>query len=699
LILPAVQLTPARPAGKGDAANSTDQGSYPMLKYFLLATVALSAPATAEMREYRVLSGGNDVGHMNVDVEANRVVIDYDFKNNGRGPTIAETIALDGNGNPVAWTVQGASTFGNPVDEMFALGNGTAVWRDSTGEGSATGSDALFYIPQNGSPWGAELVVRALLADEDHTLPVFPAGNATLTEHRTTTFEGAGGPVEVKTYELSGLSLNPNYVMLDAEGEMFAVAGARFAVIRAGYEAADAELRNYTQALSTERFVRIQAQAARNFDGPVRVRNAYVFNPETLTREGPHDVVWYGDRISSVQPNGSPVTEGETVIDGAGGTLVPGMYEMHGHISQNVALLNIAAGITSVRDMGNENDVLDGLVQRITDGTIAGPRITRSGFIEGLSEFSSQTGELVSTEEEALDQVRWYAARGFHQVKLYNSMTPAWVPTLVEEAHRLGLRVAGHVPAFSNANSMIEAGFDELTHINQVMLGWVLGPEEDTRTLLRLTALDRLPALDLSSAPVQHTLDLMASNNIAIDPTITIHENLLLGRNGQVSPSFTDVFDHMPIGEQRDLQTAWADVSAEGADERYSGAFDQVMTTIGMMRERGILIVPGTDMGGSFAYHRELELFERAGYTAPEVLRLATLGMAEYLGQDEDLGSIEGGNYADFFLVPGDPTTDLSAIKSIAMVVANGTVYFPSDIYPHFGIRPFADAPMVVEAE
>ena len=83
-----------------------------------------------------------------------------------------------------------------------------------------------------------------------------------------------------------------------------------------------------------------------------------------------------------------------------------------------------------------------------------------------------------------------------------------------------------------------------------------------------------------------------------------------------------------------------------------------------MMRERGILVVPGTDMGGSFAYHRELELFERAGYTAPEVLRLATLGMAEYLDQDEDLGSIEGGKYADFFLIPGDPTQDLGAIKS-----------------------------------
>src|SRR3546814_7429208 len=70
--------------------------------------------------------------------------------------------------------------------------------------------------------------------------------------------------------------------------------------------------------------------------------------------------------------------------------------------------------------------------------------------------------------------------------------------------------------------------------------------------------------------------------------------------------------------------------------------------------------------------------------------------MAEYLGQDEDLGSIEDGKLADFFLVTADPTKDLKALKAISMVVANGTVYFPSEIYPHFGIKPFAPAPQIV---
>jgi imidazolonepropionase-like amidohydrolase len=77
------------------------------------------------------------------------------------------------------------------------------------------------------------------------------------------------------------------------------------------------------------------------------------------------------------------------------------------------------------------------------------------------------------------------------------------------------------------------------------------------------------------------------------------------------------------------------------------------------------------------------------------VLTRATLDMARYLGQDQRLGSIVKGKLADFFLIPGDPTRDLKAIKTISMVVQDGTVYFPSEIYPNFGIIPFVDAPKV----
>ena len=263
-----------------------------------------------------------------------------------------------------------------------------------------------------------------------------------------------------------------------------------------------------------------------------------------------------GKAIAAVEPVDSPATPGEVTIDGGGGTLVAGMYEMHGHLGQEDALMNLLAGITTVRDMGNDNAVLGYLIDRIESGEIGGPHVIRSGFIEGKSPFSANNGIVVDSQQAAIDAVRWYGARGYWQIKIYNSMNPAWVPAMVEEAHRLGMRVAGHVPAFATADQMIEAGYDEMTHINQFVLGWVIGPREDTRTLFRLTALKRLPALDLNSAKVQHTIELMVEGHKAIDPTLGIHENLVLNRDGKVPPGAVDYLSHMPIGTRRDAMKA-----------------------------------------------------------------------------------------------------------------------------------------------
>lgn len=663
---------------------------------FLVVSVAalLSTAASAETHQYRVLFGGDDVGGLEVETAGNTSNIEFDYKQNGRGPTITEKVEVDAEGIPTNWTITGRTTFGNPVNESYACADGKASWQDSTGPGSADACS--FYIDQNGSPWGISLLAKALLATPDAEMAVLPGGTARIRARDTATYDGADGEVTVTTYEITGLSTDPAHITLDQDLNLFSVADPRFAIVRKGYEAADEALRAEAERYSTQRFVEIQAKAARNFDGPVRIRNVRIFDPKTLALTEARDVVIYGERIASIEDLGSLPTEGETVIDGAGGTLVPGMYEMHGHIGQDNALMNIVAGVTSVRDMGNENEVLDGLIERIDEGIIAGPRISRSGFIEGQSEFSAATGEIAANEQAAIDLVRWYAARGYPQVKLYNSMNPEWADVVVGEAHDLGMRVAGHVPAFSTADAMIDAGFDEITHVNQLMLGWVLNEGEDTRTLFRFTAMQRFPSLDLDGDLVQSTLDKMAEKGVAHDPTIAIHELGLTAIDGQVPAGSIDVFDNMPVNTQRYMKQALFGTENQAERDAYIAAFDTIIETLTLMNDKGILLVPGTDLGGSFAYHRELELFGKLGMSPAQVLRRATYDMAEYLNQDQELGSIEKGKYADFFLVPGDPTANLKEIKRIQMVVSNGTVYFPSDIYPFFGIEPFAEAPEIL---
>ena len=662
-----------------------------------VATLLCPGTASAQAEKLTVILGGRTIGHLAARTDGPRVVVDYDYKNNGRGPTLAEVITLSAKGLPSAWTITGATTFGNKIDERFGLSGTRAEWRDSTGPGSVASDGEAVYVPQTASPWSLGLYARLLNKTVNKRMPALPSGTLSLKKGADLTMSGGPGPVRVAAYTLSGTNLAPDYLLLDARGNLFAVISPSFIIVREGYEKEDARLRALAATMSSDRLVAIQKAAAHRYGAPVRIRNVRLFNPATKALTDPVSVVVNGNVIAGVEPASSPATPGEVTIDGGNGTLVPGMFEMHAHLDQEEAVLNVLSGITSVRDMGNTNDVLDGLIARIDAGTIAGPRVTRSGFIEGRSPFNANSGIVVDSEATALDAVRWYGARGYWQIKIYNSINPAWVPAMVQEAHRLGMRVAGHVPAFTNADAVIAAGYDELTHINQFMLGWVLQPDEDTRTLLRLTAMKRFPTVGLSSPAARRTIDAMAQRKLAIDPTLAIHEELTLNRNGVVPPGAADYLDHMPVGYQRSAKAARSDTSAPGDDEAYRRAFDAILATVKELRDRGVTLIPGTDLGGSFTYHRELELYQRIGMTPADILAWATLDMARYLGQDQRLGSIEKGKLADFFLIPGDPTRDLKAIKTIRMVVKDGVAYFPSEIYPEFGITPFAEAPPVTK--
>jgi hypothetical protein len=658
-------------------------------------SLALPTLASAQTARFTVVFGGKNVGHLIADTKGDTTTVDFDIKNNGRGPTDAETIRSNADGLPISWKISGATTFGSKVDERFSQSGTRAEWTDSTGKGSAKIAKPGLYVAQSGSPWGDAIIARALLKAPNMTLPALPGGTLRLEKGETLSVQGEGGPLEVTRYDLTGIDLTPSTLLLDAKGEMFAEVSPNMIVVRKGYEGEEVRLRKLAADWSTARFVDMEKAVAHRYAAPVRIKNVRLFDPKTSALTAPVAVLMRDKEIVAVEPLDSPATPGEVTIDGAGGTLVAGMYEMHGHIGQDDALLNLMAGITTIRDMGNDNAVLDALIHRMEAGAIGGPHVIRSGFIEGKSPYSANNGIVVDSQEAAIDAVRWYAARGYWQIKIYNSMNPAWVPAMVKEAHGLGMRVAGHVPAFSTADDMITAGYDEMTHINQFMLGWVMKPGEDTRTLFRLTALKRLPDLDLNSAPVQHTLQMMVDGKKAIDPTLGIHEQLTQNRDGQVPPGATDYLDHMPIGYRRGAMKAWVDTSAPGDDKAYRAAFEKIIATVKMLHDRGVFIVFGTDTGGSFTYHRELELYQRAGMTAPEILKRATYDSARYTGQDQRMGSIEKGKLADFFLVPGDPTKDLKAIKSIAMVVKDGAVYFPAEVYPHFGIQPFAAAPKV----
>lgn len=661
--------------------------------------VTLTADEAPEATEtFAVLFGGTKVGSLVIKHENEKQFIEYGFSNNGRGASSSESVSLNEAGFPVSWHIEGKTVFGNHVEETFEVKEGVGIWHSSSEEGEMPLTKNGMYISQYTSPYGFYLFAKPLIEAKLSSYPVIPGGTLTLEAKKSLLLSAKDSEQqqEVTLYAIGGIFMDPEYLVTDKNNNLVAVVSPNFAVVKTEFTHEEQRLRQLTAELNANRFHEIAKRYTHLYDKPVRINNVRIFQPQQGTLSDLASVLIKDSHIVAIEAVVAEPDADEVTIDGAGGTLIPGLYEMHGHMQDNDALLNVLAGVTSVRDMGNEIEVLDDLVENIRSGRLIGPRIYKSGFIEGKSPFSAATGELASNEEEAVALVNMYADRGdYHQIKIYNSINGKWVPAMAKAAHARGMRVAGHVPAFSNADEMIDAGYDEITHINQLMLGWVLDRDEDTRTLFRITGMKRFVGLDLNSDKVQRTLNAMVEKNIAIDPTTVIHENGMLSRNGEIRAAMVDYIDHMPLDVQRFAKVAMLNVSDEAEDKAYREAFDKILETLAYMHKKGILIVPGTDMGGAFELHRELELFQSFGMTPAEVITRGSYDMARYLGQDDKLGTIEEGKLADFFLVPGNPVDDLKAIKKVAMVITDGKVLFPTEIYPKFGIRPFTPLPSV----
>lgn len=660
----------------------------------LLACASAAQAATTE--RLSVIANGEVVGAVEAVTDGARTSVEYKVDNNGRGPKHHEDIVLGKGGLPVSWTIKGSSLMGGPVEESFAWTDGKARWKSQADAGETASPAAPLYIVNDDSPWASYVYARAALAKPGGQIPVLPAGELTATPVRQVTLGEGKTAIAGRVIRLTGVQVKPTYVILDKSDRLLAKFGDGDVAVRAGYEGSAAQLRDLATDLEGQRMRDIAKAVAHRFDTPVRIRNVRVFDPRTGALSPLSTVVVMRDVITQVLPgDGGPAPADQTIVEGEGGTLYPGLHDMHAHATLESGLYYLAAGVTSTRDMGNVNAFLLDLLPRIDSGEIAWPRISPAGFLEGRSPYSARLGFIPATLEDGLADVRWYADRGYGEIKIYNSMNPDWVKPLAAEAHRLGLGVSGHVPAFDTPDRVIEDGYDTIAHVNQLMLGWILDPTEDTRTPLRLTAMARAGGLDLNSARVQKTVGLMKSHGVSLDTTASVIEQLMLSRAGQTQVGQQDFLSHMPIGFQRYRKRSFVTIKTPADDAAYQAGFAKVIETIGMLHKAGIRLLPGTDEATGFSLLRELELYVQAGMTPAEALRAATLGCEEYLKRTDRLGVIERGKLADLVLVAGDPTQDISAIRRPRMVMKGGAVYFPSEIHAAIGVEPFAAPPAV----
>jgi hypothetical protein len=662
-----------------------------LIRRWILVLAAVAAPLAAEPVRHKVILSGNEAGFETVDKSKDGLKIHFEYNDRGRGPKIDATYRLSVAGLPVAVTIDGVEYMKGAVAERFSIEKGQARWTNRAEAGGAPAAPAAFYSSFDGPPQELALLAAAAFSTPGGELALWPSGTvkASFVDKRTLT-PTKGKPVEARYIELDGLGFGPTGLWLDGNGEFVAQVSAWMTIVREGLEGGVADLLKFQNERTTKRDHDLAATLAKHPPAAgLVIRHARLFDSEARQTRENWSVVVIGDRIVAAGPDAEIATpDGAQLLDASGQTLLPGLWDLHTHVSSGDGLLHLAAGVTGVRDLANDLDTVVELRRQWEAGDTLGPHLVLAGFLDGPGPYAGPSKALVSTFDEAKPWIDKYLAQGYIQLKLYSSLKPELVAPIAAYGHSKGMRVSGHIPAFMTAEQAVRAGYDEIHHVNMLFLNFLFDQVQDTRTPARFTAVaEHAAELDLDSQAVRGFLDLLYERGVVLDPTVGIFEGMFLGRAGVVPPGFAAVADRLPVQVRRGMLGGGLPVLA-GMDSRYRASFAKALELVAHAWRRGIRIVAGTDDLAGFALHRELELYQQAGIPAPEVLALATFGAAQVAGKGRDSGSIRPGKWADLVLVAGAPDRDVADIRHLRTVIRAGVPIEIAAIDRALGVRP-----------
>ena len=610
---------------------------------------------------------------------------DYGFSERGRGDSIHARWTLDAHGLPASYDAEGNDYWKVPLAEHFEVASGRASWRNRVESGSAAWTaPGAFYLPANAPPEFMGVLARALLEAPGRRLKLLPAGEAWLERG---THVAADGHV-LTLYRLGGIEFTPVPVWLDERGATAAVIDDWFEVLSDRAKPHLAKLQAAQDAADQAWSADVARRLAHRPAGALLIRHARLFDPRDLAVREDMRVLVRAGRVVRVDPDdtGAPPSDAE-VIDAAGRFLMPGLWDVHQHFAGVDGAFDLAAGVTSARDMANDNVPLMARVARFDAGTELGPRVVLAGIVEGTGPLAGPTPVRIENLRQAQAAVDWYAGHGYEQIKIYSSFPPTLVAPIADMAHARGLRVSGHVPAFMRAREFVEAGADEIQHLNFIVLNFF--PDvKDTRSKDRYTiTAEKLQDLKLDSPEFADFLRLLQRRHTVLDPTLSVFQDLYSGASGQCARSLCTIVERFPPVTRRRLLSGAVAVPA-GKEQAYAQALPALQRLLKTLYDGGVTLMAGTDAFAGYTLHNELALYVQAGIPAPEVLRMATLTPAQVLGVagPSQRGFIAPGKQADMILVDGDPTRDIADLRHVWRTIKDGRVYDPAAIEQAMGM-------------
>lgn len=639
------------------------------VKRLLVLTAALALVAAGEGRTApqqrsavsdRFVLGflGHVIGEEKVTIEprnkGRRISSAFSFEDRGTKVELTASLELDGDGQPIRLTSKGKTyrLFSTDVD-VVRVGDNVRV-RDGATASSIELNGRPFFPVDSYAPIAVQeqLVQFWMNHGRPKEIVAPPAGTVRISSRGFSATPTAGDAAvpSLERLAIDGVTWGTETAWVDRETKKLVgltswAGNLPFEAVAPGRESRI--IAQITQAATD----RIADLAAATKTLPVVKSGAYALTGARIitgTEAPPIEdgvLVIRDGRIADVGTRVSvKIPAGMAVVDAKGKTITAGLWDSHAHSSQtDWAFPYLAGGVTTIRDLGGENEFLVPYRDAINAKKVLAPRLLLAGLVDGPG--PGAFGHVWATSaDEGRAAVRALKAQNFEEVKIYQLLPADIVKAMADEAHKLGMMVTGHTPR--GAREAVENGFDQVAH------GTLPGP--------------------MGSPATTELIEFYKTHHTALDPTSSWGE--LSGRPASIPvASFIPGVLRLP----RTLTRQFASMPGGNGDPaQYDARQTQTLSMLNEARKAGIPVVAGTDKGiPGFSLQRDIELLVKGGMTPLQAIQAATIVPARMMKLDADTGTIEAGKRADLAIFDADPLANIINIRSASRVVVNGALY------------------------
>jgi imidazolonepropionase-like amidohydrolase len=524
----------------------------------------------------------------------------------------------------------------------------------------------------------APVIVQQVLIQywKKHKEPVsintLPNGSVQIHHDGADTLTFEGNPLILERYAIGGLIWGNEFVWTDQQGQLIGVITNdaefdKFEAMREKYEPLLPILIGKTATYSMRLFTK--SAAIKTMPDKLIVVSGGTIWDVVNERAIPDAVIIIENGIiKKIGKKGEvDIPTGAKVINANGKMLLPGLWDMHAHFEQaEWGPAYLAAGVTTVRDCGNEFSFINAIKEAIDGGKGVGPEILKAGIVDGPGPYALGVIQ-ADNKEEAIEIVDRYKNNGFAHIKIYSSVKPPIVKAICDEAHKQGLTVTGHIPIGMTLQQGVDSGMDMVNHVQYV---WSVMKHNKDRSV------------DFDDTTRTKVINFIKQHNVVIDPTLGVFEMAFRSTQDDIT-QIEPAFYTLPLPLQAMLKNTGQNMA--GA-KKFKPLYESMVKIVKKLHDAGVTIIAGTDQGfPGFSVARELELYVQAGLSPADAIQTATITPAKVMKLDNRAGSIDEGKRADIILVEGDPLKNIREIRNVTLVIQGEHVYEPGTLHKLVG--------------